>query len=104
MYRAFASLLLLLPACFCNDIAIASVVGNVVDRDGNPIVPDRVTLTARGRELECELDANRFSCWDSGGRLYLLRVTVGELVYEREVEVDYDGCHDETSHVDVVVD
>lgn len=67
-----------------------------------------VTVTGTGRidkvtiELESEEECGSFfdpnvgqvfTCWEQGGGLYTVRVYSGDMVREKQVQIDADECH-----------
>jgi hypothetical protein len=71
------------------------IAAEVIVTGAGPI--DKVTI-----ELESEKECGSFfdqgvgqvfTCWEQGGGLYTVRVYSGDVVREKQVEIEADECH-----------
>ena len=83
-----------------------SLTGDVFDKDGNAIVPDRVTVSYSGSIVhECSIGApvegaSRFTCVEGNGT-GLLTAYYGAETTSKRFDVDEDGCHALRQEVDL---
>ena len=102
----------LLAACgepaTCTSIELHPLTGDVFDKDGNAIVPDRVTVAySGGTARECAIEppvqgAARFRC-PEGYDVGVLTAYYGSESTSRgfEVRMQDDGCHALEQEVDL---
>lgn len=92
--------------CAADSQSHAPLTGDVFDKDGNGIVPDRVTVSYSGGSVhECTIEppvhgASRFSCVEGNGTGLLTAYYGAETTSQRFKSLD-DGCHSLPQEVDL---